>query len=91
MILYSINNYFLCNQNTKYKMATSGNESFVSWEADEVLAEELDLPHWVAKNVVELLDADNTVPFIARYRKEKTNNMEADKIREVKAKYEELK
>ncbi len=45
----------------------------------------------LTENVVDLVEEGCSIPFIARYRKERTNNMEADKIREVVAKLEELK
>jgi transcriptional accessory protein Tex/SPT6 len=45
----------------------------------------------VANNVTKLLDEDNTVPFIARYRRGLTNNMEAEQLREFKHAYEQLK
>jgi len=37
------------------------------------------------KNTIELLDNDNTVPFIARYRKEATGSMDEDQIRTVES------
>ena len=62
-----------------------------SWDVSEEVSERLDVPQWAARNTIELLDQDHTIPFIARYRKEKTGNMEADKLRDVKEAYEELK
>lgn len=41
----------------------------------EILAKELGVSIKYVENVVELLDAGNTVPFIARYRKELTGSM----------------
>ena len=35
-------------------------------------------------NVVQLLDDGNTVPFITRYRKEQTGNLDEEQIREVR-------
>ncbi len=35
------------------------------------------------KNIVELLDADNTIPFIARYRKELTGHIDDQVLREL--------
>jgi len=34
------------------------------------LTQEFTLARWQVENTVELIDADNTIPFIARYRKE---------------------
>ena len=36
----------------------------------EILARELDKPLAHVQNVIDLLDQGNTIPFIARYRKE---------------------
>ncbi|MBV4421542.1 Tex family protein [Clostridium tyrobutyricum] len=41
----------------------------------DMLAEELDVNKKYLNNVIELLDSGNTVPFIARYRKELTGSM----------------
>jgi protein Tex len=32
---------------------------------------------------IELLDADNTIPFIARYRKEATGGLDEEQLRQV--------
>ncbi|PSN57378.1 hypothetical protein C0J52_02903 [Blattella germanica] len=42
----------------------------------------------IASNVIRLLDEKNTIPFIARYRNELTDNMSPEKLREVMACYE---
>ncbi|XP_071451151.1 S1 RNA-binding domain-containing protein 1 [Hetaerina americana] len=65
------------------------NEPF--WEEARVLAEDLALEYWIAKNITRLLDEDNTIPFIARYRKEMTGNMSPEDLRKVKEAYETLK
>src|SRR5919199_1847843 len=38
-----------------------------------------------AAATIELLEADNTVPFIARYRKERTGGLDEEQIRQVNA------
>ena len=38
--------------------------------------------------VLELLEEGNTVPFIARYRKEKTNSLDEEQIRAIQKEYE---
>lgn len=40
---------------------------------------------------IELLDAGNTVPFIARYRKEMTGSLDEDAIRQVQSEIERLR
>lgn len=48
---------------------------------NEILAKELNISEKQVKNVVELLDDGNTVPFIARYRKEKTGGLSDEILR----------
>ncbi len=47
------------------------------------IAEELGIQWQQVKNTVDLLDAENTVPFIARYRKELTGSLDEDEIRQI--------
>src|SRR5688572_33150522 len=37
------------------------------------------------QNVVALLDAGNTIPFITRYRKEKTGNLDEEELRTIES------
>ena len=48
---------------------------------NEILAKELNIFEKQVKSVVELLDDGNTVPFIARYRKEKTGGLSDEILR----------
>lgn len=48
---------------------------------NEQLANELDLKLWQVEHAVELMDAGNTVPFIARYRKEATGELNDETLR----------
>lgn len=48
-----------------------------------LIAEELNLRLNQIKSTVELLDSENTVPFIARYRKEITGSLDEEKIRSI--------
>ena len=61
------------------------------WETVELLAACQGSTVRVARNVMKLLDEDNTVPFIARYRRGLTDNMEAEQLAAMKEVYEELK
>ncbi|XP_070577340.1 S1 RNA-binding domain-containing protein 1-like [Ptychodera flava] len=61
------------------------------WDTKSVLAEQEDIDRWVAGNIIQLADDGCTIPFIARYRKEKTNNMDVDKLRQVIHSYDQLK
>ncbi len=49
----------------------------------QIIAEELKLKFIQVRNTVELLDEDNTIPFIARYRKERTGSLDENQIREI--------
>ncbi|XP_033647273.1 S1 RNA-binding domain-containing protein 1-like isoform X2 [Asterias rubens] len=63
----------------------------MNWNIVDLLSQSVYEKYWAVRNVVDLVEEGCSVPFIARYRKERTNNMEADKIREVVSKLEELK
>jgi uncharacterized protein len=47
------------------------------------IAEELNIRAVQVANTVELLDEGNTVPFIARYRKERTGKLDEEQIRAI--------
>jgi len=49
----------------------------------EIIADDLELRPIQIKNSIELLDEENTVPFIARYRKEVTGKLDEDQIRSI--------
>ena len=52
------------------------------------LAKEFNLKEAQVEATVALIDDGNTIPFIARYRKEKTNNLDEDQIRSVEKTYD---
>ena len=47
----------------------------------EILCKELNIRRTQAEAAVKLLDDGNTVPFIARYRKEATGGLDDDQLR----------
>lgn len=47
----------------------------------DILTEEFSLKRWQIENTVELIDDGNTIPFIARYRKEKTGSLDDEILR----------
>ena len=47
------------------------------------IARELSVQPWQVEKTVELLDGGNTVPFIARYRKEMTGSLLDEQIRTI--------
>ncbi|KAK3799213.1 hypothetical protein RRG08_054340 [Elysia crispata] len=62
-----------------------------SWEPETLIADRLNLRRKSVHNVISLLDEGATIPFIARYRKEQTDDMGPDMLREVAAGLEELR
>ncbi|XP_072532959.1 S1 RNA-binding domain-containing protein 1 [Salminus brasiliensis] len=72
----------------------SGNslrdELQMNWEPIQVLAEKTGVEQWVCRNITQLLQEENTIPFIVRYRKELINHMDADAVRDVQLVLEEL-
>lgn len=57
----------------------------------QVLSERTNVEPWVCANLIRLFQEENTIPFIARYRKELINNLDADALREVQQTLEELR
>ena len=52
-------------------------------EMISTLAAEFSLAPWQVENTVNLIDEGNTIPFIARYRKEMTGSMDDQQLREL--------
>ncbi|MBN2601022.1 MAG: RNA-binding transcriptional accessory protein, partial [Candidatus Marinimicrobia bacterium] len=57
----------------------------------EIVARELQLNQHQVANTIQLLDEDNTVPFIARYRKERTGELNEDHIRNIQQRFTYLR
>ncbi|XP_066849907.1 S1 RNA-binding domain-containing protein 1 isoform X5 [Anser cygnoides] len=66
-------------------------ECEMNWDIVQVLSERTNVEPWVCANLIRLFQEENTIPFIARYRKELINNLEADALREVQQTLEELR
>lgn len=62
----------------------AGNEHILP-EPDyyQLIAKELAFQQWQVKAVLELAENDNTVHFIARYRKERTGDLDENNIRDI--------
>lgn len=60
------------------------------WNEYELLAEKENLNCKTAEVIIKLFEAGNTIPFIARYRKHLTNDMQPEKLRDVKESYEKI-
>ena len=82
-----LRNYFL--------LQVSNNDDDVQiifeWDPAAVISERQGLQEWQVRSVIDLFDKENTLPFIARYRKEKTGNLEVEKLREIQNGYSQLK
>ena len=52
-------------------------------DIERVIAKELSIPQKSVSSTTVLLDAGNTIPFIARYRKEMTGELDEVKIRDI--------
>lgn len=50
---------------------------------ERTLANELDIKSWQAQAAISLINEDNTIPFIARYRKEATGGLDDDTLRQL--------
>ena len=46
-----------------------------------IIAEELEIKRYQVENAIKLIDEGNTIPFIARYRKEATGGLSDEKLR----------
>ena len=53
---------------------------------NEIIAKELDVKVSQVEKTVELIDQGNTIPFIARYRKEVTGNLSDEQLRDLDSK-----
>ena len=49
------------------------------------VSRDLDIPLKQVEAVVELLDEGNTVPFITRYRKDRTEGLDEEQVRQIQA------
>ena len=56
-------------------------------DINQRLTEELDVKRWQIDAAVQLIDEGNTIPFISRYRKEETGELNDEQLRKL---YERL-
>ena len=52
-------------------------------EINKQLAKELEVQEWQVDAAVKLIDEGNTIPFIARYRKEATGSLNDEVLRQL--------
>src|SRR5512138_3795975 len=55
------------------------------------LAQQFNLQQWQIQKVIELIDEGNTIPFIARYRKEAHGSLDDQILREIAERLEYLR
>lgn len=58
---------------------------------EQILTEEFNLKPYQARNTIKLIEEGNTIPFIARYRKEETGNLKDTVLREFNSRLNYLK
>jgi len=63
----------------------------MSFDPKSKIAKELNIPETFTAAVLKLLDDGNTIPFIARYRKEATGSLDEVQIRQIKERSDYLK
>ena len=56
-----------------------------------ILSQEFDVNAAIAERIVALIDEGNTIPFIARYRKEQTGAMDDQKLRSLSERLDYLR
>ncbi|XP_014103424.3 uncharacterized protein YdcI isoform X1 [Bactrocera oleae] len=88
-----------CSSADKNKLARdstthTGRSSFWArrkvWRVDELLAEKENVEPCTAKNIVQLLENENTIPFICRYRRDLINHITPERLRDIKNSYTEI-
>ena len=57
----------------------------------ETIAKQINVQSGQVSAAIELLDEGNTIPFIARYRKEKTGTLDEEQLRQVESLIEKLR
>uniref|UniRef100_A0A1A9VVW7 Tex_N domain-containing protein n=1 Tax=Glossina austeni TaxID=7395 RepID=A0A1A9VVW7_GLOAU len=81
------------NNNNESRL-TTGRSSFWArrkvWTIDELLAETTAIEPTAARNIVQLFENENTIPFICRYRRDLINHLEPERLREIKSTYTEI-
>jgi len=79
------------NQNADFvSLATLGGR-YLFLDLVKVIAEEMNLKPWQVEGAIKLLDSGNTVPFIARYRKEVTGELDETVLRSLVDRLEYLR
>ncbi len=51
----------------------------------DILARQIEIQSRQVQSVIEMLDEGNTIPFIARYRKERTGSLDEEQLRKIES------
>ncbi|XP_016960447.1 uncharacterized protein YdcI [Drosophila biarmipes] len=74
--------------------STTGRSSFWErrkvWNIHELLAETENIQPQAAKNIVQLFENENTIPFICRYRRDLVDHIAPDRLRDIRNTYTEI-
>src|SRR6056297_965552 len=62
----------------------------MSTQHAETLSKSLNLQEWQVENTLNLIGEGATIPFISRYRKERTGNLDETQITQIKEQHEKL-
>jgi uncharacterized protein len=57
----------------------------------DILAKQIEISPRQVQAVIEMLDEGNTIPFIARYRKERTGSLDEEQLRKIESGLERLR
>lgn len=60
------------------------------WHVFELLSETQHLDYKTSRNIVDLFDGENTIPFICRYRRDLIGNITPERLRDIKAAYTDI-
>ncbi|XP_017082655.1 S1 RNA-binding domain-containing protein 1 isoform X2 [Drosophila eugracilis] len=74
--------------------STTGRSSFWErrkvWSIHELLAETENIQPQAARNIVQLFENENTIPFICRYRRDLVDHIAPDRLRDIRNTYTEI-
>lgn len=65
-------------------------EARYGWKVDLAVSASVNARVDVVRNVVDMLQKDCTIPFIARYRREQTGGLQADELQNIQQTYQSL-
>ncbi|KAH8382830.1 hypothetical protein KR009_005490 [Drosophila setifemur] len=74
--------------------STTGRSSFWErrkvWNIHELLAETENIQPQAARNIVQLFENENTIPFICRYRRDLIDHLAPDRLRDIRNTYTDI-